>query len=299
MREVINAADAIFATDIGIRLTIAGQKTFSPAEPPISGVTAGSVLESFRTRVLSDTFLPRGDVQHLFTGRKLSGMTIGLAYVATACTSNGEYSFAVSQRVNDALQPLLAAHEIAHNLSATHELVAGSIMNPSLTSTDSRFSANTLGEVSSFVNSAGACLATGPLHTISVRAGFASARTTFRAVAKVTSELEGACTVRLVSATSSQALVKPTGSGILTLSRTDIVSPGDSALREVVFEATSPPLPARAQSVFIQARLECVDGVVFSKIRELRLRGAPEGPKATVLDPGRWIRGLKARFAGR
>lgn len=64
--------------------------------------------------------IPR-DLTHLFTGRDLGGLTIGIAYIGGVCSTNSGYALNQSRFT---LQPgrraAVLAHEIGHNFTAHH-----------------------------------------------------------------------------------------------------------------------------------------------------------------------------------
>ncbi|RMH68097.1 MAG: hypothetical protein D6685_02820, partial [Bacteroidetes bacterium] len=60
------------------------------------------------------------DVAHLWTGRNMSGSTIGIAFLGTVCTSNGYGADQIRFTSNYNSRVALFAHELGHNWNAEH-----------------------------------------------------------------------------------------------------------------------------------------------------------------------------------
>lgn len=61
------------------------------------------------------------DIAHLFTGRNLSGSTIGIAYLSTVCSQSTGYGLSQSDFTNNLSSRVgLTCHELGHNFSAPH-----------------------------------------------------------------------------------------------------------------------------------------------------------------------------------
>jgi hypothetical protein len=126
MESVINAMNAIYQRDIGVITVITSTlvrerpDATTPATDPYTTTVAGTLLSQFRSWWQSNqTGTPR-DLAHLFTGREIDGSTIGIAYVNAMC---GSFAYGVSQsRFSGTFsrRVALTAHEIGHNLSASH-----------------------------------------------------------------------------------------------------------------------------------------------------------------------------------
>jgi len=156
IRSSLRAADVLYTSELGIRIKLTSLRVNNRDSRKTSILSAEGLLESFRQQ--STPRRVAADVHHLFTGSTLDGVTIGIAYVGTACLEQGRYNVGVSKAVNRALQPVLAAHEIAHNLSAVHDEGRSSVMNPAPRSSGASFSSKSRKDIRSFIELAGSCL---------------------------------------------------------------------------------------------------------------------------------------------
>ncbi len=287
IRTVLNAVDALYSTQLGIRLRLIQQEIY-PAGSFV-GNTADDVLESFRLSTLASATSGEADVHHLFSGRDFLGSTIGLAFVGTACGSPKEYNFSLSQSVNEALAPILVAHEIAHNLNATHDPTPGSIMNPNLIFTDRVFSMRSLAEIGTFVSQLGSCLTVGRLIQLTLNTTIDQNKA-FSATATASSALSTECTLKLYGARTRSSLSTPTRAqrdGRLLLSES-VSFNLPYALRTVTISSPGPVKPSGAGRFFFRSGMVCPVGSSWSSITEVVVPGA--------LDAGsrndRWLAAL-------
>jgi hypothetical protein len=160
IRSTLRAADTLYTSELGIRIKLTSLRVTNQGSLQTSTATAENVLETFRRQ--SRKLRVPTDVRHLFTGKRLDDYTIGLAYVGTACMEEERFNVGISGAVNRALQPVLAAHEMGHNLSAVHDGGKDSIMNPAPRSKHVSFSQTARHDIRSFVESFGNCLETDP-----------------------------------------------------------------------------------------------------------------------------------------
>jgi hypothetical protein len=107
---------------------------------------------------------PRRDVAHMWTGKDVDGSVVGLAWLNVVC-STPTYSYGFSQRLATAPQKyVVPAHEIGHNLSASHSDnqtgCANTIMN-SWSSPNSllQFCSYSINQITTYVNANSGCLA--------------------------------------------------------------------------------------------------------------------------------------------
>jgi hypothetical protein len=293
VRAVLNAAEGIYTTQLGIRLDIVKQKSLTSAAQDVQGNFAEDVLESFRKSVLATGMLGNADVYHLFTGKSLIGSTIGLSYVASVCVTGGVYNFGISQAVNPALQPLLAAHEIGHSLGASHDTTAGSIMNPNLSTEDTSFYPSSQNEIHSFVETSGTCLAEGDTNEVGLKVSVGSS---FKASLKVSSAFPQTCTALIYGATSPSLLAGRALVGATLVASREVVTEGGYVPFSIDFEAVPPTAPASTQTFFMKGFLSCPAALSSSLSQQIRIKGRSA---ARVQSRGsRWLNALAKRFKG-
>ncbi len=153
---IANAASAIYNTDLGMEISVASQKVdTNPSSYPESITASETILDMFR----SSGERGSANVGFLFTGRKFNEGVLGIAYLGGACVAPS-YSYGTIERFQDALDPIVLAHELGHTLSAEH--VPDGIMTASLNpaSPPSSFSATSISQISTFIGRYGSCLAT-------------------------------------------------------------------------------------------------------------------------------------------
>jgi hypothetical protein len=280
IRAVLNAADAIYTSSLGIRLKVISQRVDTSA-PGASGIiSANSLLENFRTSPFASS--SPADVRHLFTGRSIEGLTIGIAYVGAVCTAGGKYGVGLSSAVSTGLQPFLAAHEIAHNLSATHDNEAQSIMNPAITEENNRFTAQSVSNMYSFVSTTGSCLGTEDLSLVKVILD-ATDPTKFSAKVTYVTTQPQTCSVTLYGSAD--------GRRFIPLTSNTKASPGVGAEGLAMFAANAPRLSG-LQTFYFKARVSCGASRTISAPARLRYGFATSGT-GNSRGSLRWLEALK------
>ncbi len=160
IRSIINQVNSIYSQQLGISITINSLDVDSLNKRTIKSNNSNNVLEAFRYYTSKSKLAVRSDIYHLFTNNSLSGSVVGLAYVGSTCrTSLGNYAFGLSKLTNPAVQSLVTAHELAHNLGATHIDGTSSIMSPYLTPGKNQFISASISQIFGFIQQYGACLA--------------------------------------------------------------------------------------------------------------------------------------------
>jgi len=152
IQALLNNVETIYLSQLGISFDLIGQHQFSqPGGQPYDSTDPTDLLYQFRSYTLKHAHLPPSDVYHLFTGKKLNGSVIGLAFVGSVCASRA-YAYGITQKVNPAIQALVAAHEIGHSLGANHpeEVIpapAASLMTGIVRSDHTAFSEFSINEI--------------------------------------------------------------------------------------------------------------------------------------------------------
>lgn len=135
----VNAANVLYAEQLGIILTVSGQHVFDASTDPYIRTTVGfDLLNNFSFDVAPSSLFPPADLYHLFTGRDFDGSMYGLAWRGKVCSlANTSISQYVS---NGTLGSFLLAHELGHNLGATHDLEDTYVMSPRVSYETTQFS---------------------------------------------------------------------------------------------------------------------------------------------------------------
>lgn len=119
--SIINSVDGIYREEFGIALRVVSALivTNSNNDPfNFGNVTIETMLRGLRDYRMQTTQFNDASLVHLFTGNQNSDAPVGLAWINTACRTDG-YDVGLSTPYRHEI--LLAAHEIAHNLGAMHD----------------------------------------------------------------------------------------------------------------------------------------------------------------------------------
>ena len=285
IRAVLNAVDVIYAETFGVRLKVTTQRLTRKNPGRRRSVQALDLLESFRASPYA-TSSP-ADVRHLFTGKEIEGLTIGIAYVGAVCTAEGRYGVGLSNAVSTGLQPFLAAHEIGHNLSATHDSQPRSIMNPAITEANNRFTQRAISDVHSFVATVGSCLSTEQLSGVKVVLD-STDPTKFAARVGFNTVKALSCDVTLYGSHD--------GRRYLALASDSLRSAGGGAVTSTNFSSEAPSLTGE-QVFYFKAKVSCEDSRTVSAPAKLRYGLATSGvskPRNSIL----WLEALKRSLNG-
>jgi hypothetical protein len=146
--SIVNAINGIYEFDLGLTNRIVFQRAWD-GDDPYTSSNSDTLLSQFRSDFLQNVATPTDDAV-LFSGRDFESTVVGRAYVSTTCSPN---RFGVNQFYNqsDSITRLIVAHELGHNLGASHTtqgIMAASI-NPAVTF----FSGTSQSQISSYVSS--------------------------------------------------------------------------------------------------------------------------------------------------
>ncbi|MDQ2642035.1 MAG: M12 family metallo-peptidase [Pseudomonadota bacterium] len=123
----LNLIDGLFSSQLGVHIEAASVTLFTRhADEPFGRTTeASDLLEEIADWRATDTTQRAAGLTHVFTGRNLSGRTVGMAYINALCSRR--YSTSLSQATaSTTFAALIAAHEIGHVFGAPHDGETGS-----------------------------------------------------------------------------------------------------------------------------------------------------------------------------
>lgn len=163
---IINTAEALYERQLGIRFQIVKQHVYTDyASSPLTQTAPDALLQAFARNPANPSLLGSNpstfdqdvDVKHLFTGKDLDGVTVGIAYVGSVCSAPA-YAYGITQATSLAGSPYYFAHEIGHNLGARHDSQNfASLMSPSVF-VGSSFSKQSQDQINEHLFHFGSCL---------------------------------------------------------------------------------------------------------------------------------------------
>jgi Metallo-peptidase family M12 len=259
-RELLNAADALYSSQLGLRLKMAGYRGLSSAAPPSESLD--QTLEQFRSDAPSRSWFGSANAYLLITGPRANRDVIGLSYLGYLCRDQGLFSFSTAQRVEAPLQPLLIAHELAHLFGVRHDSAPRSLMQARIGAGSSTLSDQSRATLSQYVTEHGGCLPEAPDTAVSLQAA-AKSRSATLTVAVETDE-PGACAVRIVAGSSAADVAQQNLSGAVTVWEGGVASDGSFSPTELRFSATGLSVPRAGVRLFARAFASCGDGRIAS-----------------------------------
>lgn len=286
---VLHASEVLYASSMGIRFRVTNQGVATSGVPSPGEVDAGALLEAFRQGLKREQ--GRADLYHLFTGRELVGRTVGIAYVRTACSGNLRFNIGLSRYITDALQPLLLAHEVGHNLGAVHDNEPNSIMNPVLSPTMDHFSGSARSTMKTAISRSMRCIERMPYHQASLSLANTTAEA-FNATVALSSAVAESCKAVLYV----RAMDKGRPSGPFgRISVQNVTSVAGYTGASFAFAAPRPPDPSSDTQVLFMVKVACRSGSAMTEPQVLTLPAAGSSASAPG-DVKGWIRTLLKSF---
>jgi hypothetical protein len=160
----INAAEAIFEKQLGLRFALVRQHVYVGASPYVS-TNPSMLLASFAKNPENPanlgfspfTFDQDVDFKHLFTGKDLVGNVIGLSYVGAICWSS-KNAYGLTQNIHRNFNITTFLHEAGHTFGAAHDTSdEGGIMYPNL-GVKRYFSAISVEQINRALTASGKCV---------------------------------------------------------------------------------------------------------------------------------------------
>ena len=192
MIDRLSRVDGIFSGQLGVQISVPVRETHSNAADPFNTPVDPATNETDPGELLNELGLYRESLAahnsqgltHLYTGRDLTGSTVGIAYTGELCRTR--FGAGLSEGSNDPnFDSLIAAHEIGHNFGAPHDGVAGAclaepmnfIMAPMLNGSN-QFSACSIAEMADDIAQATQAGCITPLPAVDVRVALTPAMST-------------------------------------------------------------------------------------------------------------------------
>lgn len=173
----LSIVDGYFSEQVSVQIDVQHFETYSdPAADPLTTAVDPATGETDPQALLSDLAGYRQvspeqnsrGLTHLYTGRDLTGSTVGIAYRDELCRSSVGAGLSEGKR-GPTFDALIAAHEIGHNFGARHDgdpngtcpdVVGDFIMSPSVSGVE-QFSACSIDVMEARADAA-ACVTTLP-----------------------------------------------------------------------------------------------------------------------------------------
>lgn len=157
----LNMVEGVFERELNITFSVVFQHTWS-VQDPFNTTSAQMLLNSFRDYWNANYANVARDAAHLWSAKTII-LNQGLAYSGVIC-NNPSYAYAVSGRIEwQEAKNLITAHEIGHNLGASHaeesQSCGNTLMNSTLyVNTPLTYCSFSRTEILNFVSANGGCL---------------------------------------------------------------------------------------------------------------------------------------------
>jgi hypothetical protein len=184
MKSIINAAQAFYVEQIGLNFKVKSAAVSTNPNVPSSSSDAETLLTDYAQTVLGGPSGRTADIFHLFSGKDELTFTSGSqTFVVVGLAGSPQYnefgvpgpgpvcitpgnSVGLSQRIADSVQAIVTAHEIGHNMGATHpdqdfpsQTLPTTIMSSQIAAEGNLFSEYSRRQIATQISDHGECLA--------------------------------------------------------------------------------------------------------------------------------------------
>ncbi|HJR07108.1 MAG TPA: M12 family metallo-peptidase [Pyrinomonadaceae bacterium] len=118
--SIMNLIEGVYQNELGLSFTIVYQHTWATTADPYQSSSPNFGLTEFENYWNANFTHIARDTAHLWTGKDLDGTVIGSAEIGSICLAPAR-AYGMSQRLFETdIKVGLTAHELGHNLGATH-----------------------------------------------------------------------------------------------------------------------------------------------------------------------------------
>jgi hypothetical protein len=120
--SIMNQVEGLYETQLGLTIKITYQSAWNTPSQPYTSTNPSTLLSELANYWNGNRGSVARDVVHMWTAKDLDNATIGTAYLEALCrfTGNGRAAYGFSKGVAGLQQIAITAHEIGHNLGASH-----------------------------------------------------------------------------------------------------------------------------------------------------------------------------------
>jgi dipeptidyl aminopeptidase/acylaminoacyl peptidase len=118
--SVLNLIEGVYQNELGLSFSVVYQHTWATTDDPYQSTSPSPALVEFKNYWNTNFAHISRDVAHRWTGKDLDGDLIGVAEIGAVCLTPSK-SYGLSQILFDIdIKIGITAHELGHNLGATH-----------------------------------------------------------------------------------------------------------------------------------------------------------------------------------
>lgn len=154
LQNAQNFTDSLYQSDLGIKLN--ATHTLLSSAHGITSSDAETLIDQLQSYGLSQKS-PVRDSTVLISGKDFTGPAVGLAYFAVTCRVPSA-AYGVIEGINSSLTPIIMAHELGHNIGASHDPDSSGIMKGMLGGDMTFFSAFSAGQINDYLSHNGSCV---------------------------------------------------------------------------------------------------------------------------------------------
>jgi Tol biopolymer transport system component len=163
--SILNLIEGVYQNELGISFSVVYQHTWATTDDPYRSAAPATALAEFKNYWNANFTNVSRDAAHLWTGKNLDGDVIGSAEIGVVCLVPSR-AYGLSQLLSETdIKVGITAHELGHNLGATH-----SDQDPAATNCGNTIMQSQVGyarsfcpysrqQIASYVSSNASCLA--------------------------------------------------------------------------------------------------------------------------------------------